>query len=72
MPALEATDVCPLGQTRMHAIGIDTRMTKSRHTPAVYPLLNKHDGGLERKHNWNYRTLTGILGHLQFTTRPDI
>ena len=43
---------------------IDTRMTKSRPTPAISLLLAKDEDGPDRKHSWNYRTLTGMLGYL--------
>ena len=47
-------------------------MTKLRSTPAISLLLAKDVDGPARKHSWNYRTLTGMLGYLQLTTRPDI
>lgn len=47
-------------------------MTNSRPTPVVGPLLSKDEDGPERKHEWKYRTLTGMLGYLQGTSRPDI
>ena len=56
----------------LEAAGIDTRMTNSRPTPAVGSLLSRDEDGPERKHDWKYRTLTGMLGYLQGTTRPDI
>ena len=56
----------------INAVNIDTRMCKSRPTPAVCPLLSRDEDGPERKHSWNYRMLTGMLGYLQYTTRPDI
>ena len=59
-------------QRILEAADIDTRMTKSRSTPAISLLLSKDEDGPDRKHSWNYRTLTGMLGYLQFTTRPDI
>ena len=56
----------------LEAANIDLRMTNSRPTPAVGPLLNRDEEGPERKHDWKYRTLTGMLGYLQGTSRPDI
>ena len=47
-------------------------MTNSRPTPVVGPLLSRDEDGPDRKSDWNYRTLTGMLGYLQMTTRPDI
>ena len=47
-------------------------MTKDRPVPVVGPLLSRDENGPERKHDWKYRTLTGILGYLQLTSRPDI
>ena len=54
------------------AAGIDQRMANSRLTPDVGPLLSRDEDGPERKHDWKYQTLTGMLGYLQGTTRPDI
>ncbi len=51
---------------------IDTRMMNSRPTPVVGPLLSKDIDGLPRKHTWKYCTLTGMLGYLQGTSRPEI
>ncbi len=56
----------------LQAADIDLRMTNSRSTPVVGPLLSKDIDGLERKHDWEYRTLTGMLGYLQQTSRPEI
>ncbi len=56
----------------LQAAEIDTRMTNSRPTPAVLPLLGKDTQGPDRKHDWKYRTLTGMLGYLQGTSRPEI
>ncbi len=51
---------------------IDLTITNERKTPVVYPLLSHDKSGPERKHDWKYRTLTGMLGYLQQTSRPDI
>ena len=56
----------------LQAAEIDLRMTKDRPVPVVGPLLCRDEEGPDRKHDWNYRTLTGMLGYLQLTSRPDI
>ncbi len=56
----------------LKAADIDTRMTNSRPTPAVLPLLTKDENGPERKHTWKYRTSTGMIGYLQQTSRPEL
>ena len=35
-------------------------------------ILAKDEDGEEREHNWNYRSVVGMLVYLQQTTRPDI
>ena len=57
-----------LVQRILDAAEIDIRMT----TPTISLLLAKDKDGPDRKHSWNYRTLKGMLGYLQLTTRPDI
>ena len=56
----------------LHAVDIDTHMTIGRSTPAVDPVLGRDTSGPDRKYNWNYRKLVGMLGYLQHTTRPDL
>ena len=56
----------------LEAAKIDLRMTNSSPTPVVGPLLSRDEDGPDRKHEWKYRTLTGMLGYLQGTSRPDI
>ncbi len=56
----------------LEAAEFDTRMTNSRPTPVVGPLLSKDTDGPPRKHSWKYRTLTGMIGYLQQTSRPEI
>ena len=56
----------------LEAANIDLRMTNSRPTPVVGPILSRDEDGPDRKHEWNYRTLTGMLGYLQGTSMPDI
>ena len=43
---------------------IDLRMTYSRPTPVVGPLLSRDEDGPYRKHKWKYRILTGMIGYL--------
>jgi len=47
-------------------------LAASKPTPVVKPLLNKDLEGLPRKYDWNYRSIVGMLGYLQGSTRPDI
>ena len=56
------------------AIGFDMATTKSvrDNVPACYPLLNKDIDGPAKKANWKYRSLIGMLGYLQGTSRPDL
>ena len=56
----------------LEAAKIDLRITNSSPTPVVGPLLLRDEDGPDRKHEWKYRTLTGMLGYLQGTSRPDI
>ena len=56
----------------LQAAEIDTKITNDRPTPVVGPLLSRDENGPQRKHDWKYRTLTGMLGYLQLTSRPDI
>ena len=54
------------------AMGIDKRMTNSRPTPAVKPLLHRDLDGEARHTTWNYRSIIGMMNYLQQSTRPDI
>ena len=56
----------------LEAANLDMRMTTSRPTLVFGPLLSRDEDGLDRKHEWKYRTFTGMLGCLQGTSRPDI
>ena len=47
-------------------------LAASKPTPVGTPLLNKDLEGLPRKYDWNYRSIVGMLGYLQGSTRPDI
>ena len=51
---------------------IDTKITNDMPTLVVGPLLSRDENGPQQKHTWKYRTLTGMLGYLQLTSRPDI
>ena len=55
----------------LQAAEIDTKTTNDRPIPVVGPLLSRDEDGPQRKHDWKYRTLTGMLGYLQLTSRPD-
>jgi hypothetical protein len=56
------------------AINFDPRTTRGArgNTPATYPLLSKDEIGPARKASWSYRSVIGMLGYLEGTTRPDI
>ena len=56
----------------LEAAKIDLRMNNSRPTPVIGPLLSRDEDHPDRKHEWKYRTLTGMLGYLQGTSWPDI
>jgi histone deacetylase 1/2 len=54
---------------------IDTLGLQDSHTvptPSVKPLLHKDLDGLPRKNSFHYRSIIGMLGYLQNSTRPDI
>ena len=55
-------------------LNFDPKETKGArgNTPAAYPLLSKDPDGLPRKADWKFRSVIGMLGYLQGTTRPDI
>ncbi len=54
----------------LKAAEIDLHMTNSQPTPVAGPLISKEIDGPERKHDWKYWTLTGMLGYLQQTSQP--
>ena len=56
----------------LETANIDLRMTNSRPMPVIGSLLSRDEDGPDKKHEWKYRTLTGMLGYLQGTSRPDI
>ena len=55
----------------LKAMGIDETFN-AKSTPACKPLLNKDLNGDNRKTNWNYRQVIGMLNYLQGSTRPDL
>ena len=46
--------------------------SRTKNTPATYPLLHKHENGAEREDNWDYRSIIGKLSYLCQNTRPDL
>lgn len=46
--------------------------TNLKDNPIVKPMLNKDIDGDPRKHDWNYRSVIGMLNYLEKTTRPDL
>ncbi len=57
----------------LKAVDLDKDMIgASKPSPVIKPLLHKDLDGLPRKYDWNYRSLVGMLGYLQGSTRPDI
>jgi hypothetical protein len=59
-------------QRILEALGIEPSMTNKRSVPVVGPLLSKDTDGPVRKGSWSYRSVIGMLGYLQGSTRPDI
>ena len=59
-------------QRILEAMGIEPLETNSRPVPIVGPLLSRGENGPDRKFNWHYRSIIGMLGYLQNSTRPDI
>ena len=59
-------------QRILGAVHIDMAAIKSCSTRVLGPLLSRDEHGSERKYDWKYRMLTGMLGYLQGTTRSDI
>ena len=55
------------------AVGINPkrRSTKKRRTPAIR-VLQKDEGGHERRYKWDYQSVVGMLNFLTRSTRPDI
>ena len=62
-----------LVQRIIDSLGNATKDANVKSTPAVHrQLLTKDLDGPERKQNWNYRSLVGMLNYLALSTRPDI
>eukprot|EP00804_Cyclotella_cryptica_P006343 CCRYP_010172-RB/>CCRYP_010172-RB protein AED:0.32 eAED:0.32 QI:0/-1/0/1/-1/0/1/0/373 len=59
-------------QRILEALGIEPSMTNKQSVPVVGPLLSRYTDGPARKHTWSYRSVIGMLGYLQGSTRPDI
>ena len=54
------------------ALSLDgNELTKTHDTPATKVLHNNEDGE-ERRLDWNYRSVVGMLMYLASSTRPDI
>ena len=53
------------------AVGFDASVN-SKSVPAVKPLLHHDTDGPERKFNWNYRQLVGMLIYLMNSSRPEL
>ena len=56
----------------IEALRFDDKMTNKRSVPVVGPLLSRDTDGPARKWKWSYRSVIGMLGYLQVSTRPDI
>ena len=57
----------------LKTVGLDKEFTNaSKPKPVMKPLLHKDFYGLHRKYDWNYRSVVGMLGYLQNSTRPNI
>jgi len=55
------------------AMGPAISDANTKSTPAVYKeILHKDEDGPERKQDWHYRSLIGMLNYLAASTRPDI
>ena len=59
-------------QRILQHMGIEPTETNSRPVPVVGPLLSRDLEGPDRKGDWHYRSVVGMLGYLQNSTRPDI
>ena len=54
-------------------LGSAVKDANVKDTPAVYKeILHKDENGPNRKQDWNYRSLIGMLNYLAASTRPDI
>ena len=53
------------------AVGFEDKQMYCKLTPST-GTLHKDEDGQDRKDNWNYRSVIGMLNYLANTTRPDI
>ena len=58
----------------IEALHFDLKTIKGArgNTPVAYPLLSNDENERHRKAPWKYRTLIGMFGYWQGTSRPDI
>ena len=57
----------------LKALGNAVKDANIKRTPAQHKvILSKDEFGPERKQEWNYRSLIGMLNYLAASTRPDI
>ena len=60
-------------QRIIEALGDAVKDANVKHTPAEFKkVIHKDENGPERKQNWNYRSLIGMLNYLASSSRPDI
>ena len=60
-------------QRIIDSLGDAVRDANTKLTPAVNrQILSKDLNGSERKQDWNYRSLIGMLNYLATSTRPDL
>jgi len=59
-------------QCILEALGIEPLMTNKRSVLVIGPLLSRDTDGPARKQSWSYRSVIGMLGYLQGSTRPNI
>lgn len=53
-------------------MNFDETSSKAKDNPIIKPMLNRDIEGDSRKHDWNYRSVIGMLNYLEKTTRPDL
>ena len=62
-----------LTQRILDLLGDAVKQCNVKSTPAIpKEILHKDESGPDRKQQWNYRSLIGMLSYLANTTRPDI
>ena len=54
------------------AVDFSPNTTKTKDNPVIKPLLTKDSEGVGRAHEWNYRSVIGMLNYLEKTSRPDL